>query len=214
MTVLASERVSFYSHFFGVIIGIVGAVFLLIASRNSIVVFCVAAIYSFAMLWMFTASAIYHALKREENSQSIWRKFDHLAIFFMIAGTYTPLSYLYLSGYTRIAIISIQWGFVLFGIFFKIFWLNAPRWLYTSIYLGMGWLALIPIKSFVSHMGVLQLATLAGGGVAYTTGAIIYALKKPNPYPGRFGFHEIFHILIVAGAAFHFVTVYSGIGGN
>jgi hemolysin III len=155
---------------------------------------------------------VYHASKKSDNDMTIWRKLDHIAIFFMIAGTYTAVCGVYLPPVWFYPIVSAQWGIVLFGIFFKFFFLNAPRVAYTIIYLAMGWMALIPIKVLYTAMGSGQFALLLGGGLAFSVGAVFYALKKPVIVRNRFGFHEIFHVMIVIGASLHYVLVYRAFG--
>jgi hemolysin III len=154
------------------------------------------------------ASAMYHAQKQEENAVNIWRKLDHVAIFFMIAGTYTPICYIYLDGAWFWSIMGVQWACVIAGFFFKVFYLRAPRIISPILYLIMGWIAIIPINIFWDQMSTLSFFLLFGGGVAYSIGAILYAIKKPNPVPGVFGFHEIFHIFILLGALLHYFMIY------
>ena len=167
--------------------------------------------YGLAMIWMFTGSATYHATKKVENAANAWRKLDHIAIFFMIAGTYTPICYVYLDVYWRWSIIGAQWLLVLLGVFFKIFYMQGPRWLTVLIYVLMGWMVVIPLYQLLGTMPAISLWLLLAGGVAYTGGGLIYALKKPNPVPGFFGFHEIFHLLILIGAVLHYFIIYNAV---
>jgi len=202
------ERVSFYSHLFGMLLSVAGTAVLLSMTMQGSHDRIVVLVYGLSVSWLFSASAIYHAQKRSENSVNIWRKFDHFAIFFMIAGTYTPLCYYTLTGPMRTGIIAAQWTLVVLGVFFKLFFMKAPRWLYTAIYIAMGWMAIIPIRDLFNQMNAQAFQYLILGGIVYTIGAVIYARKRPNPIPGLFGFHEIFHILIVAAAVFHFAAIY------
>jgi hemolysin III len=142
------------------------------------------------------------------NDMGIWRKFDHLAIFIMIAGTYTPMAYVYLDGAWFWSIISVQWAGVIAGLFFKVFYLRAPRIISPILYLLMGWMAVIPMNILWHRMSTVSFMLLAAGGLAYSIGAVIYAIKKPNPIPGVFGFHEMFHIFILIGALLHYFMVY------
>ena len=206
--VMRCEKISFYSHLAGALLGLAGGITLLCLTPGGTMERFVSLVYAFSVCWLFTASAVYHAQKREENSMNIWRKFDHFAIFFMIAGTYTPLCYYLLTGPMRSGIIIAQWSLVILGVVFKLFFMHAPRWLYTSIYILMGWMALIPIKQLFRAMDPLAFTFLFAGGVVYTVGAVIYARKSPNPFPGIFGFHEIFHLLIVAAAALQFSCIF------
>lgn len=163
------------------------------------------------MTGLFSFSALYHATKRIEGATNAWRKLDHIAIFFMIAGTYTPISYIYLSGAWRWSMILVSWAFVIAGILLKVFFIKAPRILSTVLYLLMGWLAIIPLRMLWQNMPHTSFFLILGGGIAYSIGALIYALKKPHPAPGIFGFHEIFHVMILAGAILHYVPVYMAI---
>ena len=121
--------------------------------------------------------------------------------------SYTPIAYAYLDDGWRIALLAIPWTLVLLGVFYKVFWLHAPRVLSPILYLGMGWMSLMPLRELFRAMPLHNFVLLAAGGVAYSIGAIIYAIKKPNPRPGVFGFHEIFHIWILAGGLLHYVLV-------
>jgi len=203
-----SEKVSAYSHLFGAAASVIGLIILLFATWGRWDYFCVSLVYGLGAICMFLASGMYHAQKQEENAVNIWRKLDHVAIFIMIAGTYTPMSYAYLEGAWFWSIICVQWACVLAGLFFKVFYLRAPRIISPSLYLLMGWMAVIPMNILWHNMSSLSFWLLIGGGVAYSIGAVMYALKKPNPVPGVFGFHEIFHMFILLGAVLHYFMVY------
>jgi hemolysin III len=191
--------------------GLAGLVFLLIKAWGHIDLVIVALVYGLAMIGLFTFSALYHATKKVENAVNVWRKLDHIAIFFMIAGTYTPVSYIYLTGAWRWSMILISWSFVIAGILLKVFFIKAPRVFSTVLYLMMGWLAVFPLRELWLGMPHASFFLILGGGIAYSIGAIIYALKKPNPVPGIFGFHEIFHVMILAGAVLHYIPVYMAV---
>jgi hemolysin III len=203
-----SEKVSAYTHLAGAVLALVGLVVLLAVTWGRWDYFILSLVYGLGALCLFLASGIYHAQKQEENAVNIWRKLDHIAIFIMIAGTYTPMCYAYLSGAWFWSIIGVQWGCVLAGIFFKFFYMRAPRVISPILYLLMGWMAVIPMNILWHNMSGLSFSLLIGGGVAYSIGAIIYALKKPNPVRGVFGFHEIFHVFILLGAVLHYFMVY------
>ncbi len=126
----------------------------------------------------------------------------------MIAGTYPPLCYIYLEGNLKWGIIVVQWTLVIAGFFLKVFYIRAPRLFTTIIYLLMGWMAIVPIKQLLSVVPLTSIILLFMGGLAYSTGAIIYMLKKPNLIPGFFGFHEIFHLFILIGVFLHFPVVF------
>jgi len=127
----------------------------------------------------------------------------------MIAGSYTPISYAYLEGAWFWSVIVIQWFCVVLGLFFKVFYMKAPRILSPILYMLMGWMAVIPLHILWNNMPVATFLLMAAGGLAYSLGAVIYAIKKPNPLSGVFGFHEIFHLLILAGAVLHYLMVYT-----
>ncbi len=203
------EPASFYTHFTALLLSLCGTALLAVQFRADRATLVTAMVYGFSLIFLFAASSLYHALKKEENGNSRLRKLDHLAIFFMIAGTYTPLSYMYLDGYWRWGMIAAQWSLVLLGVFFKFFFLSAPRSVSTMIYVTMGWLVIIPINRIVDAMPGELFSLLLAGGVLYTAGALIYAMKKPDPLPGRFGFHEIFHVFIVLAALCHFLAIYN-----
>ena len=202
------EAFSSISHFLGFILSIGGTFLLLEKGMGDISKIIVSLIYGLSTSFLFLASSLYHFFKKQENENSFWRRLDHTAIFFMIAGTYTPVCYLRLPGYWKWGIIITQWALVFGGIFFKFFYLNAPRYFSTTIYIVMGWVAIIVIKQLFIYMQEIELIFLILGGISYTIGAIFYAIKKPNLSSG-FGFHEIFHIFILLGALFHYLMIYS-----
>ena len=150
--------------------------------------------------------------KQNENEISIWRKLDHIAIFFMIAGTYTPVCYVYLSGYWKWSVIIIQWALVITGLFLKFFYLKAPRYFSTIIYLLMGWIGIVAIKEFLITMPPNAVFYLFAGGISFTVGAIFYAIKKPV-FGSGLGFHEIFHLFVLLGGVFHYLLVYTALAG-
>jgi len=211
MQIPRKEKISAYSHAAAVPVMIAGTIIMIIISGENISHKIVAIIYGFSAVALFTASFLYHSKKQAENETSIWRKLDHSAIFILIAGTYTPICYIYLDGWTRWGILIAQWSLVFSGIIFKLFFINAPRFIGTMIYLAMGWIVVIPIKQLYTNMPGDIMSFLVAGGLAYTLGAVIYALKKPDPLPGYMGFHELFHFFIVAGAMFHLVMIIKGI---
>ncbi len=212
MMIRRQERISYYSHLVGIVAAIAGTVYLIYMARTSADHVAVAIVYGFSVTLLFSASASYHALKQYENELSIWRTLDHSAIFFMIAGTYTPVCYVYLSGYWRWSVIIIQWSLVITGLFLKFFYLKAPRYVSTAIYLLMGWIGIVAIKEFLTTMPPNAVFYLFAGGISFTVGAIFYAIKKPVLGPG-FGFHEIFHLFVLLGGVFHYLLVYTALAG-
>ena len=211
MHIAQTEKVSAYTHGGAIPVMAIGTIILFMISSGNSAAQIVSLIYGLSGVFLFTASFLYHSQKVIENDVSIWRKLDHSAIFFLIAGTYTPICFLYLDGKMMWGILIAQWSIVICGTIFKIFFINAPRIIGTLIYLLMGWIVVIPISTLVNTMPHSSLFFLAAGGLCYTIGAIIYAFKWPNPLPGFFGFHEIFHVFIVAGALTHLLMVVYGV---
>ena len=133
---------------------------------------------------------------------------DKLAIFFMIAGTFTPVCYFYLEGAYKWSMIVFQWSLVGAGLIFQIFFPKAPRKLYAAVYIAMGWSGIFVIKQVLANMSFSQGVLLFSGGVAFTVGGIIYAIKKPKMFPGIFSFHELFHIMVLLGGGLHYAMIY------
>ncbi|MHA1475818.1 MAG: PAQR family membrane homeostasis protein TrhA [Promethearchaeota archaeon] len=207
-TISQKEIFSSMSHLFGAILAILGMIILIIKSIGNTANIIIAIIYSLSTFFLFISSAIYHAQKKEENEESIWRKLDHIAIFVMIAGSYTPICFLFLEGIWRWSILILQWTLVISGVILKLIVLNTPRWVTITIYLVQGWVAIIPFYQLTKVMPLVSIILLIAGGLSYTIGAIIYKLKKPNPLPGKFGFHEIFHIWILIGAFLQYIPIF------
>ena len=147
--------------------------------------------------------------KQKENELSFWRKMDRLAIFFMIAGSYTPVCYFFLNDDWRLPMIALQWGLVAFGVCSQVFFPRAPRMIYAIIFLIMGWSLVFPIQQVLEVMTEQQATLLFAGGIAFTLGALFYALKRPLMLPGIFSFHELFHVMVLVGGACHYALIYS-----
>ena len=205
----SEELFNFYSHLFGMIAAVVGTIFLVNVATGSASLLATALIYGLSITFLLSASSLYHYFKREENELSFWRKMDRLAIYFMIAGSYTPVCYFFLNDDWRLPMISIQWGLVAFGVCSQIFFPRAPRMIYAAIFLIMGWLLVLPIGQVLEAMNTMQETLLFGGGVAFTCGAIFYAIKKPLLFPGKFSFHELFHVMVLIGGGCHYALIYS-----
>ena len=162
------------------------------------------AVFGTTLILMYTSSFLYHALRLSEKTLLLFRKIDHIMIFMVIAGSYTPLCLVPLRGPWGWSLFGTVWGIAVIGVFLKIFFMNAPRWISTLIYLSMGWLCVIAIYPLVKTLPAMALFWLAAGGVFYSVGAVVYALKKPDPFPDVFGFHEIWHCFVILGSASHF----------
>jgi hemolysin III len=164
-------------------------------------------IFALSALALFTASATMHR-GRWSRRTALWlRRLDHSSIFLLIAGSYTPFSLLLLDGANRTTLLSVAWGGALLGILFRLFWTGAPRWLYTPIYIALGWAAVFYIPAFYESASAAVLTCIIVGGGLYTVGGAVYGFKWPNPSPRWFGFHEVFHTLTIAAFVIHYVGV-------
>ncbi|HAL87137.1 MAG TPA: hemolysin [Deferribacteraceae bacterium] len=203
------DPVSGFSHLAGALMSVAALTVLVVLSAMNATAWHIVSfsVYGSAMILLYAASAAYHLIPLNEKGTRILKKLDHVMIFMMIAGTYTPFCLVPLRGGWGWTIFGIVWGFAVVGVFFKLFYINAPRFLSTSIYLAMGWISIVAIYPIVKNIPAGGVIWLASGGVLYSIGAVIYALKKPNPWPGVFGFHEIWHIFVLAGSFCHFMVM-------
>ena len=163
-------------------------------------------IFTLTAVSLFTCSAIYHRVPWSPAAKAVWRRIDHANIPLLIAGTYTPFSIYLLEKQQAVILLSLVWGGALLSGIFRVFWLSAPKWLYVPIYLALGWAAFIYFPDFYESGGPLVFTLIALGGVLYSAGAIIYAVKKPNFSINWFGFHELFHALTAAAFISHFIA--------
>jgi hemolysin III len=166
-----------------------------------------ALIYAFAVSGLLGTSALYHRVTWPPRARAWMRRLDHSMIFVLIAGTYTPFALLVLDGTLAHAILIVVWAGALGGIVLNLVWITAPRWLIAAVYVALGWVAVAAMPALADKLGASGVALLMAGGLLYTAGAVIYATKRPNPSPEVFGYHEIFHALVVAAAAAHFAVV-------
>jgi hemolysin III len=162
------------------------------------------AIYGATLILLYASSFLYHSLPVTGRPLKALRTLDHIAIYFLIAGTYTPVALITLHSRLGWSLLAAVWLIALAGIPFKLLYLDAPVWLSTSTYLAMGYLALVAIVPLAQAVSLPGLLWLVAGGVAYTVGAVIYSHQCPDPFPGRFGHHEIWHLLVMSGSACHF----------
>jgi len=166
-----------------------------------------AALYSLTAILLFGTSAIYHRFTWSERTRVLLKRLDHSNIFLIIAGSYTPFAVVLLPADQERTLLILVWSGALAGVLFRVFWVGAPRWLYTPIYIALGWVALFYLPAFWSAGGPLVVILLALGGIFYSVGGVVYALKRPNPSPTWFGFHEVFHALTLAGFLTQYVAV-------
>ncbi|RFU38739.1 hemolysin III family protein [Actinomadura logoneensis] len=166
-----------------------------------------AAVYTLTSTLLFGVSAAYHRGRWSARVQDVLRRFDHANIYLIIAGTYTPFAYLILDGAVRVLVLSVVWTGAVAGVLFRVLWVRAPRWLYTALYIGLGWVAAFFVPQFIKGTGVGVAVLVALGGVLYSVGGLVYGLRRPDPSPRWFGFHEVFHALTVAAYVLQYIAV-------
>jgi hemolysin III len=206
---IVKDPVSGFSHFAGMVAAIVGVSFLLgyVWARGDRAMFATVAAYGLSLVALYAASSVYHLVRAGERVTRWLRLLDHSAIYLLIAGTCTPVFYRAFEGRTKATMLAIVWGLAALGIALKVAWRGAPRLLYTAIYVAMGWLAVVRWSDVVHGLPRLALVLVVAGGITYTLGAVVYAIKRPDPKPGVFGFHEIWHLFVLGGSALHFAAV-------
>ena len=163
------------------------------------------AVFMATSVLLFGNSALYHRFNWRPTTKAVLKRIDHANIMLLIAGTYTPIAVLALPPQKGILLLTLVWTGALLGILFRVFWINAPRWLYVALYLLLGWAAVMYLGDLL-QASVAMMVLVIVGGLLYTGGAVCYALKKPNPWPGRFGFHEIFHVCTVLAFLCHWTA--------
>ncbi len=201
------EPVNSLTHWGATILALAGLVVLLVVGWGKPIKIISLVIYGISLIFLFSASATYHMVRVKDKALEIFRKIDHAAIYFLIAGTYTPFCVNAFAGFWKWGLLSIIWSLALIGILVKVFYIRAPRWLNAGIYLVMGWLCLAAIGQMLAVLPVWVLTWLFVGGAIYTLGAVVYVTKIFNFFPGVFGFHEVWHIFVMLAAAAHFVAV-------
>ncbi len=164
-------------------------------------------VYALSLSGLLGTSALYHRVTWTPAARRRMRRLDHSMIFVLIAGTMTPIALLAMHGTTALVLLCVVWGAALLGIVMKLVWIDAPKWLPALIYCLVGWSGVFAIGSLLGSVGVLAVAGIALGGILYTVGAVIYATQRPDPVPTVFGYHEVFHVLVVVAAAVHFAVI-------
>jgi hemolysin III len=160
------------------------------------------------MIGLYSVSAVYHIGRWQGRRAVVLHALDRANIFLLIAGTYTPFCLIVLDGVMRVTLLALIWSLAAIGMGSAIFTIRLPRWASTSLYLGMGWLSLIVTPALVRALPAAAMAFVVAGGLLYSAGAVVYALKRPDPWPRIFGFHEIFHIFVVAGSAAFLIAIW------
>jgi hemolysin III len=166
-----------------------------------------AIVFAGALAAMFGVSALYHRLTWQPRARRFMRRLDHTAIYLLIAATYTPFVLLALSGAWRWTLLPIVWGGALVAIVFKLAWIDAPKWLDAAIGMSLGWIGIVGLPPLWAHSGPVGVALLGLGGVLYTAGAVVYAARRPDPAPAVLGYHELFHLFVIAAAACQYAAV-------
>lgn len=202
------------THGFGALLSIIGTVLLLLRTHalgGTAWHYATFALYGASMIVLYTASTLYHCVKTGIKGRIALRKWDHLSIYLLIAGTYTPICLNPLRGPWGWALFGVIWALTAAGIVMTFFWINAPRWVTAGIYIFMGWLAIIAVYPLTRTLPAPGMFWLLAGGVVYTIGGVLYALKWPGRNNPRFGCHEIFHVFIVLGSVCHYLLMYHAV---
>lgn len=201
------------THFIGMLMAIFAAVPLLIkAAREPDHIYLISlTIYALSLILLYAASTTYHTFDLSEKANTILKKIDHMMIFILIAGSYTPICLITLKGRTGVILLSLVWGIALVGIILKAFWVFCPKWVSSILYIGMGWTCVLAFTQILNALSPAAFGWLLAGGIIYTIGGIIYALKLPifNNRHKNFGSHEIFHLLVMGGSMCHFIVMYA-----
>ena len=166
-----------------------------------------AVIYAASVSALFGVSALYHRVTWTGPVRRRMRRLDHAMIFLLIAGTYTPVGLLVLQGRLGTVVLAVVWGGAIAGIVLELAWAGAPRWLGGTVYLALGWVAVVAMPQLFARLGVTGGMLIVAGGLVYSAGAAVYALRRPDPVPAVFGYHEVFHLLVIAGVAAHFLAI-------
>lgn len=207
------EPGSAITHFIGMLMAIFAAVPLLIkaAHEPSRIYIISLTIYAASLILLYAASTSYHTFDISPKVNTILKKIDHMMISVLIAGSYTPVCLIVLKGRTGIILLTIVWAIAIAGILIKAFWVYCPKWVSSVLYIGMGWTCVLAFTQILNNMSPAAFGWLLAGGIIYTVGGVIYALKLPifNSRHKNFGSHEIFHLFVMGGSACHFVVMYA-----
>jgi hemolysin III len=165
------------------------------------------AVFATSLILLYTVSGTYHAITWGNRARAVLKRVDHSMIFVLIAGSYTPFCLIAVDDAWGISLLAVVWSVAAAGIVLKVLWPSAPRWLGVSLYMATGWIALVAATELADWFALFPLLLLAGGGLLYSAGGVVYALRRPNPFPRVFGYHEVFHLFVVAGSAVHYGLV-------
>lgn len=211
MFVKLKDPVSGLTHLGGVFLAIAGLCLLVVSAVRYGTAWHVISfsIFGASLILLYTSSTLYHLLPLSDEGSHTLRRIDHIMIFVLIAGSYTPFCLVPLRGPWGWSLFGTVWGITIAGLMLKLFWMEAPRWLYTAVYLLMGWICVIAIYPLIMSVPPGGMFWLVLGGIFYSVGTLIYGFKWPNPFPKVFGFHEIWHLFVLGGSFCHFWAVYS-----
>ena len=200
------------THFIGMVMAAIASVPLLIkAAHQPDSVYIIAmSVYAASLILLYAASTTYHTFDISERVNKLLKKIDHMMISILIAGSYTPVCLIALKGRLGVILLSIVWGIAIAGILIKAFWIFCPKWVSSVLYIGMGWTCVLAFTQLLTNLAPAAFGWLLAGGIIYTIGGVIYALKLPlfNSRHQNFGSHEIFHLFVMAGSACHFIVMY------
>jgi hemolysin III len=204
----ARGPVSGYLHLAGLVLAAIGGLVLLSRAGGAAALVTVG-VYTACVIALFAASSAYHLAPADEATIARLRKLDHGAIFLMIAGTCTPVFFRAFDGAVRVAMLATIWGIAAAGIVLRLVWMGAPRAVYTIVYVAMGWLVVVQGTRAWAALSAPVVTLIVAGGLTYTAGAVVYALKRPDPLPDVFGFHEIWHVFVLVGSALHYGAIFA-----
>lgn len=204
---LFREPFNAISHLLAAVASVIGLLWLLAMGWEEPLRRFSLSIYGFTLTLMFATSAAYHGFNARPETQLVLKKLDHTAIYMLIAGSYSPICLHFFEGFWRWPFLGIVWSLAAAGVILKLFLIYTPRWVTAGLYLVLGWLSMLAIREILRTLPPGALVWLVFGGLFFTTGSLVYILKKPDFIPDRFGFHELWHIFVILGASSHFVMI-------
>ena len=212
MQITIREPGSAITHFIGMMMAIIATAPLLVkaAMEPGAASLASLAVFMLSMILLYGASATYHSVNFSERAIKIFRKIDHMMIFVLIAGSYTPVCMITLGGKLGYTLLAVVWGIAILGMSIKALWITCPKWFSSILYIAMGWVCVLAFTQIITSLSPQAFGWLLAGGIIYTIGGVIYALKLPifNSRHKNFGSHEIFHLFVMGGSVCHFIMMY------